>query len=85
MKDMKNLSTQPKKFSVDSKTHTSGTTECPDYLIVLGPKSLILKGKICMSKWSTGHDSTYDDSTYDEIPLMTFFWGEHNFFTIICI
>ena len=33
MKDMKNLSTQPKKFSVDSKTTTLSTMECPDSLM----------------------------------------------------
>ena len=37
MKDMKNLSTQIKKFILGNKTNTSGTKEDADNLIVLGP------------------------------------------------
>ena len=50
MKDMKNLSTQIKKFILDSKTNTSGTTEYSDNLIVLGPNR---KLRFIGQKWSS--------------------------------
>ena len=41
MKDMKNLSTQIKKFILGNKTNTSGTKEDADNLIVLGPNRMV--------------------------------------------